>query len=123
MYPTVYSLSYTVVGAALVPYIDLMVAVTGSLVGAFLSFSLPAMIHAVSLTWDANDGGAAENKGTGTGENKNGRSTTKNGEGATPIRTCAALTVDVVLLVVGVIACVVGTYTVVGSIIRAKQKT
>ena len=99
-----------------------MVALTGSLVGTFLSFSLPAAIHAVSLTWDANGGGAADDKETGTGDNKNGQNATKSSESATSGRTCAALTVDVVLIVVGVIVCVVGTYTAVSSIIREKQK-
>ena len=116
--------SNAVACAVLVPYIDLMVAMTGSLAGAFLCFTLPAVIHAVSLTWDVDDSGVVEAKGTNTGKEQNEQSGTKSGTtfGSAPLSNSAALSVDVVLIVVGTIACTVGTYATVSSIIREKLK-
>ena len=102
-----------------------MVAITGSLAGAFLCFTLPAVIHAVSLTWGSDDNGVIEEaKGTNAAEKQNEQSETKNGTtfGSAPVSNSAALLVDVVLIFVGTIAFTWGTYATMVSIIREKLR-
>lgn len=106
--------------AILVPYIDLLVAMTGSLGGAFLCFTLPAIIHVVSLTWDEDK--IDDVKVTGTSETGNKQNATQSESSWPRLGKGPALMVDVLLIVVGAIACTVGTYATVSSIIREKLK-
>lgn len=114
----------SVVIAVLVPYIDLMVAMTGSLVGAFLCFTLPAIIHAVSLTWDDDVSGAvaAKSASTSVAEKETGQISRNSQVSWAPLGKSTAITVDVVLIVVGTVATTFGSYATLSSIIREKLK-
>lgn len=114
----------SVVIAVLVPYIDLMVAMTGSLVGAFLCFTLPAIIHAVSLTWDDDVSGAvaAKSASTSVAEKETGQISRNSQVSWAPLGKSTAITVDVVLIVVGTVATTIGSYATLSSIIREKLK-